>query len=341
MTQLGGAACDHWGMGNLRFAVTHPLPDAALELLREAGEVRVGDQAGPLPFEELRALVAGVDGIVAMLSSTIDGELADAAGSQLRCVANVAVGYDNVAVEELNERGVVVTNTPGVLDDATADLTIALLLMVTRRLGEAERLIRSGRPWGWGFDFMLGASLRGKTLGVVGMGGIGQAVAARARAFGVEIAYHNRSRLPAEIEGRLGARLLPLEELLATSDFVTLHCPLTPETHHLIDAAALARMKASAFLVNTARGPVVDEQALVNALRSGQIAGAALDVFEHEPEVHPGLTELENTVLIPHLGSATSETREAMAVLAARNVIAVCSGGEALTAVGKFKSALR
>jgi glyoxylate reductase len=246
----------------------------------------------------------------------------------------VAVGYDNVDVEAAAARGVVVTNTPGVLTDATADLAMGLLLAVTRRLGEGERLLRAGTPWGWAMDFMLGSGLQGKTLGVVGLGAIGQATARRARAFGMDIAYTTRSRADAEVEAALGgARWMGLEELLGAADVVSLHCPLTAETHHLIDADALRAMQPTAYLVNTARGPVVDEAALVEALRARVIAGAALDVFEHEPAVDPGLLDLDNVVIAPHLGSATVETRTAMAMLAARNALAVLAGEEAPTPV--------
>ncbi|HET9677245.1 MAG TPA: NAD(P)-dependent oxidoreductase, partial [Solirubrobacterales bacterium] len=218
-------------------------------------------------------------------------------------------------------------------DDATADLTMALVLAATRRVAEGDRLIRSGRPWTWGMHFMLGSSLRGKLLGIVGLGGIGRRVAERARAFGMEIAYHSRREAPAEAAAALGAERLPLERLLAEADVVSLHCPLTPETHHLVGAAELAAMKPSAVLVNAARGPVVDERALAEALAAGQIAAAGLDVYEHEPQVEPGLLELENVVLSPHLGSATVETRTAMAELAARNAIAVVRGEEPPTPV--------
>ncbi len=217
-----------------------------------------------------------------------------------------------------------VTNTPGVLVDATADLAMTLILSVTRRAGEGERFVRAGRAWSWDMFFMLGTGLAGKTLGVVGLGGIGRAVAHRARAFGMEIVYAGPRRAAPDVEA--GATHVPLEELLRSADVVTLHCPLTPQTRHLIDARALALMRPEAFLINTARGPVVDEEALVTALRSGAIAGAGLDVYEQEPEVHPGLLELENVVLLPHLGSATVETRTAMATLAAENAIAVLEG---------------
>jgi lactate dehydrogenase-like 2-hydroxyacid dehydrogenase len=248
-------------------------------------------------------------------------------------VANVAVGYDNVDVDACRRHEVVVTNTPGVLTDATADLAFALLLMATRRLGEGERLVRSGTRWSWSFDFHLGTGIQGKTLGIVGLGQIGTAVARRGRAFGMEIAYTGRRRADPTLERELGCASLPLDELLSSSDVVSLHCPLTAETRHLIDDRRLRLMRPTAFLVNTTRGPVVDEAALVDALRGGTIAGAGLDVFEREPEVHPGLLELENVVLLPHLGSATVETRGAMAELAARNAVAVLAGDQPLTPV--------
>jgi glyoxylate reductase len=308
------------------FAVTNRLPDSALELLRGAGELRLADPTAPLPREELLALVGGADALLTLLHDRVDDELLDAAGPQLRCVANVAVGFDNVDLEAAVRRGVLVANTPGVLDDATADLTLALILAATRRIGEGERLIRSGRPWSWGMSFMLGADLRGKRLGVVGLGNIGALVARRARAFGMSVAYHGRHPAPAEVVAELEAERLDLDRLLAGADVVSLHCPLTEQTRHLIGARELVLMKPTATLINTARGPVVDERALAAALREGRIAAAGLDVYEHEPVVEPGLIELENAVLSPHLGSATVEARTAMAELAARNAIAAARG---------------
>jgi len=310
-----------------RVVVTRELPEPALDALRETGaDVWVSPEDRALATEELHAAVRGADGVVTMLHDRVDERFLAAAGEQLRVVANVAVGYDNVDVDAARRHGVTVTNTPGVLTDATADLAIALLLAVTRRIGEGERLIRSQQPWAWAIDFMLGRGLRGKTLGIVGYGDIGQATAQRARAFGMEIVYTKRSRgdHPGQVE---------LDELLERSHAVSLHCPLTAETRHLIDAEALARMRDDAYLVNTARGPVVDEAALAAALRDGAIAGAALDVFEREPEVHPGLIGLDNAVLVPHLGSATIETRTAMAELAAANVVAVLGGKDPPTPV--------
>ena len=309
----------------LRAVVLGRVPTAGLDALRDIAEVSTWDDDDPMPLEERDRRLADADAALTLLNDRVDGAFLDAA-PRLRIVANVAVGYNNIDVAACRERGVIVTNTPGVLTDATADLAMALILMVTRRLGEGERLIRSGTPWQWGMFMMLGTGLQGRRLGIIGMGGIGQAIAARARGFGMTVVYHNRSAVDPAIEQRLDARLVPLDELLATSDVVSLNCPYTDATHHLIDAAALAAMRPSAFLLNTARGPIVDEAALVEALRDRTIAGAGLDVFEHEPDVDPGLLDLDNVVLVPHLGSATVETRGAMAELAARNVVAHLRG---------------
>jgi glyoxylate reductase len=306
--------------------VTRRIPEPALELLRAETDLWVSEHDRPLTTDELHEAVAATDALVSMLHDRIDDAVL-AAGEQLKVVANVAVGYDNIDVEAATARGVVVTNTPGVLTDATADLAMGLILAITRRLGEGERLLRSDRPWAWNMFFMLGTGLQGKTLGIVGLGQIGAATARRARAFGMEIVYSQRRPAEPALEEELGgARRLELDELLASADVVSLHVPLTPDTHHLIDAERLAKLGQNAYLVNTARGPIVDEGALVEALKSGSIAGAALDVFEREPELHPGLAELENVVLTPHLGSATIETRTAMAELAARNTLAVLAG---------------
>lgn len=278
--------------------------------------------------------VAGTDSIVSLLTEKIDAELLDAAGKQLRSVSNVAVGYNNIDVPACRERNVLVTNTPGVLTDATADIAMALILMSTRRLAEGERVIRAQQPWQWGMFYMLGSSIQGSQLGIVGMGQIGAAVARRARAFGMTIAYTKRSPLDAETAKELNATHMELDELLATSDVVSLHCPYSPETHHLMNASTIGKMKKSAYLINTARGPVVDEEALATALQQGKIAGAGLDVFEKEPTVHQALIGLDNAVLIPHLGSATVETRTAMANLAVTNALEVLSGKTAPNLVG-------
>ena len=320
-------------MSEPRIVVTRVIPGPALDLLRGAGDLWVTPEDRALTTEELHAAIAGADAIVALLHDRVDGAFLDAAGPQLRVVANVAVGYDNVDVAACAARGVRFTNTPGVLTDATADIAFALVLMATRRLGEGERLIRAQRPWNWNMRFMLGTSIQGKTLGIVGLGQIGTATARRARAFGMEVVYSGRRRADEALEAELGARYVTLDELLATADVVSLHCPLTEETRHLIAAERLRQMKPTATLVNTTRGPVVDEAALAAALRDGVIASAGLDVFEREPEVHPDLLELENVVLVPHLGSATVETRAAMGELAARNAIAVLRGDEPPTPV--------
>ena len=301
--------------------VTRTLPASVIARLEAACEVDRFDGQGAMPHDELVARVAGKQALLSMVTDRVDRSVIEA-GDALRLVASVAVGYNNIDVGAARERGVIVTNTPDVLTDATADFTLALILAVTRRLGEGERMLRRGDWKGWAFDQLLGMQLSGRQLGVVGFGRIGQAVAARASAFGMTVAYSSRSD-----------KGMPLDRLLSTSDIVSLHVPLTPDTRHLIGQTELARMKRSAYLVNTTRGPVVDETALAWALRSRLIAGAALDVYEHEPEVHPDLRSLENVVLAPHLGSATTETRTAMADLAASNVIAVLSGRPPLTPV--------
>jgi glyoxylate reductase len=280
-----------------------------------------------MPAGELRRRVAGKAALVSMLTEQIDRSVIDA-GPELKVIANVAVGYNNIDVAYARSRGVVVTNTPDVLTEAVADFTWALILGITRRLSEGERVVRRGEWKGWAFDFMLGTELRQKQLGLVGFGRIGRAVAARASVFGMHVAYTSRTSA-----GTAGAERLSFDRLLNTSDVVSLHVPLTRDTRHLIDARALARMKRSAYLINTARGPVVDEEALAWALRQGLIAGAALDVYEREPIVHPDLLPLENVLLAPHLGSGTTETRTAMADLAAANVAAVLSGKPPLTPV--------
>jgi glyoxylate reductase len=293
-------------------------------MLAAAGEVRDVAGAGRLEREQLLELIEGVDVAITMLFDRVDDDFLDAAGPRLRGVCNVAVGFDNVDLAACARRGITVTNTPGVLDDATADLAFALLLAARRRLGEGERLVRGGEPWQFGLNFMVGHNLSGGRLGIVGLGGIGALVATRGRAFGMEIVYHGRRDSPRAAE--LNATRLDLDELLSTSDAISLHTPLTPETRGLIGARELGLMKPTATLVNTARGAVIDEAALVEALREGTIAGAGLDVYENEPLVHPGLLELDNVVLVPHIGSATVETRAAMAELAARNAIAIAAG---------------
>jgi glyoxylate reductase len=310
-----------------KIVITGRIPEVAVEMLRAEHEVDAWSGDESISRDELLSRVVGADALVTLLTERVDAELLDAAGPQLQVVANVAVGYDNIDVPACVERGVTATNTPGVLTEATADTAFALILMATRRTGEGERVIRSGQPWKWGMFYLLGRGLQGKTLGIVGMGAIGVAVARRARAFGMNVIYQSLFELSPEVTAELDARrVLELDELLAAADVVSLHCWYSPETHHLIGAAQFAAMRETAYLVNTARGPIVDEAALVDALRDGQIAGAGLDVYEREPLVEPGLLELDNVALLPHLGSATIETRTAMANLAAENALAVLRG---------------
>ena len=307
--------------------VTRRLPSSVIAKLKAAADVDlyIGDE--PIPAGELRARVAGKDALVCLLTDRIDRGVIDAGGS-LKVIANVAVGFNNVDVEYALARGIVVTDTPDVLTRSVADFTWAMILAITRRLSEGERLVRSGRWKGWALDLLPGAELRGKQLGVIGIGRIGRAVAAGAPAFGMRVAYTSRREAD-----RPGAAFMSLDRLLVTSDIVSLHVPLTEETRHLIDRKALTRMKRSAFLINTARGPVVDESALAWALKEHLLAGAALDVYENEPAIHPDLLQLDNVLLLPHLGSATTETRTAMADLAVENAIAVLQGKPPLTPV--------
>ena len=307
--------------------VTRRLPSSVIARLEETCELDLHTGPSAIARDDLLARVAGKHALVCLLTDPIDAAVLDAAGPSLKVVANVAVGYNNIDVAACRERGVVVTNTPDVLTNACADFTWALILAVTRRLGEGEREVRAGRWRGWALDHLLGMELRGKQLGLVGLGRISRAVAAKAPAFGMSVAYTSRS---ATLDG---ATALPLDRLLATSDVVSLHVPLTPATRHLIDQKALTKMRRSAYLVNTARGPVVDEGALAWALRERLIAGAALDVYEQEPVVHADLFAIENVLLIPHLASATTETRTAMANLAVSNALAVLEGRPALTPV--------
>jgi glyoxylate reductase len=309
----------------MNILVTGNLPSSAMTRLRGAGSVDVHTD-GRMPPEALRRRLAGQDALVCLMRDKIDRSAIDA-GSDLKIVANVAVGYDNIDVRYARSRGVIVTNTPDVLTESVADFTWAMMLAVTRRLAEGDRLIRREEWKGWALDFMLGAELRGKQLGLVGFGRIARAVAARAPAFGMRVAY------AANHDAEVGFEKMSLDRLLSTSDVVSLHVPLTPDTRHLINRTALARMKRSAYLVNTARGPVVDEPSLGWALREHLIAGAALDVYENEPDVHPDLLRVDNVLLVPHLGSATTETRTAMAKLAADNVVAVLAGRPPLTPV--------
>lgn len=316
-----------------RVYVTRALPSGPLEALAQrAGlELHVNPHARPATRTELAAGLGGAEILVSQLLDPIDAALL-AEAPDLRLICNYAVGTNNVDLTAAAARGVLVTNTPDVLTEATAEMTWALLLALTRRVLEGDRLVRRGEFAGWAPQLLLGTGLGGKTLGVVGLGRIGRAVARRGRAFGMEVCYAGRRELSPDLAE--GARHLTLEALLRSADVVSLHCPLTPDTHHLLDAERLAWLKPSAFLLNMARGPVVDEAALVEALRAGRLAGAGLDVFEREPELAPGLAELDSVVLAPHLGSATHEARLAMAQIVVENVEDYLAGRRPRTQVG-------
>jgi len=303
-----------------RVLVTRRLPPGGLDPLTEAGHELVEPEAERFTQNEIVALAPDVDAIVSLLTDRIDASVLTAGAPRLRVVANVAVGYDNIDLDAATERGVLVCNTPGVLDETTADLAFLLVLAAARRAWEAESDLRGGRWRGWDIDQYLGRDVHGAVLGVVGFGGIGQAVARRAAGFGMEVLHHTRR--DTDMVGWRG----DLDALLADSDIVTLHVPLTAETRHLVDARRLRLMKRDAVLVNTSRGPVVDEEALATALEDGTIFAAGLDVYEREPEVHPRLLAAPRTVLLPHIGSASVATRTRMAQVAARNVVAALAG---------------
>ena len=309
--------------------VTRRMPSAVIGQLDAVCATDLHTGPDDLAHEALCAKLRGKQGVICVFTDRFDAA-AIAAGDQLRVIATVAVGFDNIDVAAAAARGIVVTNTPDVLTGATAELTWALILSVMRRLGEGERVIRRGAWTGWTFDFMLGTELRGKQLGIIGAGRIGRAVAAVAPAFGMRAVFAARR---GDSDAETSADVLPLDQLLLSSDVVSVHVPMGEDTRHLIDRRALARMKRSAFLINTSRGPVVDEAALVWALEERLIAGAGLDVYEREPRVHEGLLQLENVCLVPHLGSATRETRASMVDLAVRNVLAVLGGRPAVTPV--------
>ena len=305
--------------------VTRQIPQEPLDSLRRSHEVEINPHDRPLTRDELLREVRGRDAVITLLTDTIDSEVLDAAGPQCRIFANYAVGYNNFDLDAATRRGVILTNTPGVLDEATATHAWSLLLAVARRIPEAERHLRAGRWNGWGPLQFLGQDVDHKTLGIAGLGRIGSQFASKAAAFNMRVIYHNLVRVP-EFEQACGATFVDKATLLREADFLSLHLPLMPETRHYIGAQELAAMKPTAVLVNTGRGPLVDEQALVAALRDRVIWGAGLDVFEHEPLLTPGLAELENVVIVPHIASATFETRLAMGRIAVENVMSVLAG---------------
>jgi glyoxylate reductase len=304
--------------------VTHSLFDAARQIIQQDCEVEYWAKPERPPRDELLRRVKDKEGLVCLLTEKINEDLLRAA-PKLRIAANVAVGFDNIDVAACTKRGVVATNTPGVLDETTADFAWTLLMAVARRLSEGEALVRSGNWKGWDLDQLVGTDVWGKTLGLVGFGRIGRAVARRASGFQMKVIYTDAQRVPAEMENELKAEFRDMNALLAESDFISVHVPLLPETRGLFDAPKFYRMKPTAFLINTARGPVVDEAALVAALENGKIAGAGLDVYENEPFIHPGLKRA-NVVLAPHIASASLETRTKMACIAAHNVVSLFTG---------------
>lgn len=313
------------GGSSIKTFATTDHPGDALGRLSSETDCIASGRTKPIPASELMGFILDRDAVVAVLEDTFTDEMFSKCRN-LKLVANVAVGYDNIDIASANKHGVLVLNTPGVLDNSTADLAFAMLMSVARRLGEADRYVRSGRWQAWSTDLMIGTDIAGKKLGIVGFGRIGQAMAKRACGFDMRIQYAQRNRASAEIEARYGAEHVELDELLKQSDFVSLHCPLTPHTRHLFGARQFDLMQKHCILINTSRGPVIDEAALVNALAARKIAGAGLDVFEHEPQVPREMLSMENVVLAPHIGSASFETRSAMATLAVDGVIGAFSG---------------
>ena len=306
--------------------VTRRLPKPAMDAIHARTDADVWEEEGAIPRDELLRRVAGKRGAVTLLTEKVDDEFLDAAGDGLTIVANYAVGFDNIDVPALTKRGVMATNTPDVLTETTADTAWALMMAAARRVPEGDRFLRAGTEWIWGPEMMLGQDIHGATLGVVGFGRIGQAVARRAGGFGMRVVYFDLYRPSPEVERELGAEYREFEQLLAEADFISIHVALTPDTRHLFGPEQFRGMKDTSVIVNTSRGPVIDEAALAAALRDGEIFAAGLDVFEKEPEVHPDLLEQPNAVVIPHLGSATVETRKAMGLLAAENLVAGLEG---------------
>jgi len=306
--------------------ITRKIPEEGIKIIVEHCVTEVSELDGVLPREVLLEKVKGKDGILCLLTDTIDREVMEAVGPNLKVIANYAVGFDNIDVEEATRRGIMVTNTPGVLTETTADLTWALMMSIARRIVEGDKFVRAGKFRGWEPMLLLGTDVYGSTLGIIGFGRIGQAMARRASGFNMKVIYFDMQRAPSQIENELKAFFRTLPELLREADFVTIHVPLTSETHHLIGEQELKMMKKEAYLINSARGPIVDEKALAQALKENWIRGAALDVFEREPEVEPELLELDNVVLTPHLGSASYATRTKMAIMAANNLVLALKG---------------
>lgn len=314
--------------------ISGKIPRLAYDLLAKEFDVTMHDDLRLLSKQEIIDGLAGKDALLCLLSDSIDQEIIES-NKNLKVIANYGAGFNNIDIAAAGQRGIQVTNTPGVSTDATADLVMGLIIAIARRLVEGDKETRAGRFTGWAPLYHLGVEVTGKTLGIVGMGNIGQAVARRARGFDMKIIYNTRTRLPEQKEKELGLTYMSREDVIKNSDFLSLNLSYSPATHHMITAQELASMKPTAYLINAARGPLVDEQALLEALQNKVIAGAALDVYEFEPKVTKGLEKLDNVILSPHIGNATVETRDAMAEIAAKNIIAVLNGQEALTCVNK------
>lgn len=303
-----------------RVLLTHPLLPEVMDCLEKEVELELATSEALLPREELLARISDKQGLLCFLTDQIDREVIDRA-PELKIIANCAVGVNNIDLKYARSRGILVTNTPDVLTEATADLTLALILATARRLVEADRFCRQGKFLGWQIDLFLGQELTGRVLGIIGFGRIGRAVARRARAFNLKIIYHDPQRADILLERELGAEFCSLEELFQRADIISIHAPLTPQTHHLISRKEFSMMKNTAILINTARGPILDEKALVEALKNGKIQAAGLDVYENEPSIEPELLSMDNVVLLPHIGSATFETRRKMCLAAVKNLL--------------------
>ncbi len=313
--------------------VTRLLPKAAMDMVKKAVHAEINPHDRPMTRRELLRGLKGKDGVLSLLNDRMDGEAMDAAGPQLKVIANYAVGFNNIVVPDATERGIVVTSTPEVLTETTADMAWTLIMATSRRVAEGDAFLRAGKAWDWAPLMMLGADVYGKTLGILGLGRIGQAVARRAQGFNMKVIYYDAFRQKPHIEKDLRVQFKPFETVIRQADIISVHTPLMKETVHLIDAKVFKAMKKTAYLVNTSRGPVVNEAALARALRRGDIAGAGIDVFEEEPKVHPELVKCRNAVITPHIASATIETRTAMGTLAASNLIAVLNARKPKTPV--------
>ncbi len=317
-------------MGNKnrpKVIVTRKLPDSIETRMAELFDVKLNLADTPMSADQLKAAVAEADVLVPTVTDTIDADVLSAAGEQLTLIANFGAGVDHIDLTAAKDRGIKVTNTPGVLTEDTADLTMALLLSVPRRLFEGEKILRAGEWTGWTPTFLMGHRIEGKRLGIIGMGRIGRAVARRARAFNIAVHYHNRTQLPQEVEGELEATYWEdLDQMLGRMDIVSVNCPLTADTHHLLNRTRLKKLQPHAVIINTARGEIIDEEALADLIEVGRIAGAGLDVFEAEPTINPKLLELDNVVLLPHMGSATIEGRTAMGEKVLINIQAYADG---------------